>query len=309
MQNKTTWIVTGLLGIAALGAVLSTLVKREHAPSHRVHSQGGEAQNLGATEARPSEDTATSRRDSPLSLSPAFNRYAEATDYQDRTESLRANLLSSLQHIAQGLQVDDQARKNIIGLIENTLHEEKVRDELAKSLADQLTEKDLAILSELHEHPVSQKVQSREDTLMKQNSETLAKFLEQYQDEEAFKLAQDDSNKIMEDLQLWQDTEKMFQSITNQLLSGLNQDKKVVSPALFQETTTTLLASQRQAMTIGVMYLYQDLSAQELKDFKEIYKTPAANKERQIVFDYFTRIFGQIGSSMGRIASQSQSTK
>jgi hypothetical protein len=219
------------------------------------------------------------------------------------------NLLASLKHIAQGLQVGDQARQNMILLIEDALGDAKTREDLAKSLADQLTEKDVDTLGELHANPVSHKVRSREDSLMQQNAETMARFLEQYQDAEAFKLAKADSNRIIEELQLWQDTEKMFHAITRQLLTGLNQNGKTVSPELFQETTAALLESQRDALTFSVMYLYQDLSDKELNEFKEIYKNPAAAKERQIIFDYFEKIFGHIGSSMGRFASQSQTTR
>jgi hypothetical protein len=309
MQTKTRLMAAGLLSLILLGALITPYLRRESAHSVAPHTVVAGTQPAMVPETAPQVDAVQFRSQGDLTLSPAFNKYAEATDYVERTESLRLNLLVSLKHIAHGLQVDDQAKQGILSLIEAALDEAKIRENLARSLAGQLTEQDVQTLTDLFEHPVAEKVRNREDALMQQNPETMARFLEQYQDAEAFKLAQEESLKIIEDLQLWQDTQALFHRITDQLLVGLNSEKQSVSPQFFQQTTAALLASQHEALTLSTMYLYQDLNDRELKQFKEIYKNPAAAKERQIVFNYFAEVFGHIGTSMGRLAAHSQPAK
>ena len=308
MQNKKRWISVGLLTVISLGSLLVPYLRsRDMASISGNLSQDSSPSALSGT--NPIAAKSPIDQPGPLKLSPDFSRYAELTDFTEKTESLRTNLLASLQQIAQGLQIDEAVRQHIIQEIEDSLNDATTLRDLAKALDDQLTEDEIKALSELHENPVAVKVQSREEALMQQNSDIMVKFLEQHQDPEAYRIAQLDSKKIIEELQLWDDTERMFRSITNHLLSGLNQKGRTVSSELFQQTTAAMLENQRESLTITAMYLYQDLSDKELTEFKAIYKNPAAAKERQIVFDYFETIFAQIGSSMGRLVAQGSSAK
>lgn len=241
-----------------------------------------------------------------LRLSPAFNEYAKAVDYVKRTEAVRSNIHSTLQHIVQNLQVEDTTREAISRLITDALDEQKIRERLAQRLSDALNEDELKTLEDLFHDPISQKLTERENALLQQSPELLAKYMEKYGDRDSYALALKSSQDLIDELGIWHDVQDLFTHITDSLLSGLNRDKKIISEELFQGTAQSMLESQRQVLRISTLYLYDGLSQSELKRFKEIYKSQAAVKERQIIYTYFGQVFAQVGSSMGQLAARSE---
>ncbi len=272
----------------------TTKIKNDHDSKLVVHDTA--LDNAGKTQLAPTQ----------LSLSPAFNEYSQAVNYSERTEAVRQNIQGSLEHIVKGLQVDAATRDQILTLIATTLNEDTIREGLAQKLAASLSSEELEQLTKLFHDPVTQKVSAREDALLQQSPESLARYLEKYQDPEAYALVQKENAALIEELGIWSDVESLFQEIADSLVRGLNADRKVVSPELYSQVASNLLNSQRQVLSISTIYLYDELTAQELTRFKAIYKSPVATKERQIIYAYFGKIFSKLGSSMGQMAARSE---